>query len=359
MSPLGKHLAALIRSQGPITIARYMAEALGNPRHGYYMTRDPLGQRGDFTTAPEISQIFGELLGLWCAIQWQRMGRPDPVHLVELGPGRGTLMVDALRAARSVSGFTDAIQLHLVEMSPALKTRQAERLHATWHDRFEDVPEGPVLLIANEFFDALPIHQFARTEAGWRERMVGLDESGEQLTPFLAPGAGATAALIPQALTSAPIGGSAEVCPAGLTIAEAIGRRVARFGGSAAIIDYGHALSAPGDTLQALRGHRYHGVFQDPGQADLTAHVDFQALARSAQEAGAAVHGPVEQGSFLRALGIDHRARALSQNASAKQRQAIADGVARLTSEDQMGRLFKVMAISDPALPAPEGFSLA
>lgn len=350
MTPLGKHLAALIRAGGPIPVSRYMAEALGNPKHGYYMTRDPLGRDGDFITAPEISQIFGELIGLWWASVWVEMGRPDPVRVVELGPGRGTLMADALRAAVALPDFAKAIELHLVEISPVLKALQKEQLRAVWHERLDDVPEGPMLLVANEFFDALPIRQYVRVEDGWRERMVGLD--GDNLAFGLAPGRAPAVELLPE---TAP-GDIAEICPAAIAIARAIGERVASHGGAALIVDYGHAQSAPGDTLQALAGHRYRDVFEAPGQADLTAHVDFEVLAQSARHAGAAVHGPVDQGDFLSRLGIGRRAQALLLRATDAQAEQIKSGVRRLAAPDQMGRLFKAMAITDPGLPVPEGF---
>ncbi len=234
MNPLAGYLTALIREEGPISIARYMAEALGNKDHGYYMTRDPLGRRGDFITAPEISQIFGELIGLWCASSWRAMGAPDPVIVAELGPGRATLMADALRAARVMPGFAAAARLHLVETSPVLRSLQEAKLKASWHDRLDDVPEGPLLLIANEFFDALPVRQLVRTGDGWRQRRVGLNEAGG----FAAvPGADIT--MPPAELADAPVGSVVELRPEGVALAADIARRVANHGGAALIIDYG------------------------------------------------------------------------------------------------------------------------
>ena len=360
MTPLARILGTRIKLGGPITIAEYMAEALGHPEHGYYRRRDPLGAAGDFTTAPEIGQAFGELLGLWCADCWDRMGRPRPVRLVELGPGRGTLMADALRAATVMPGFRQAIDLHLVETSPTLRARQLEALgDAAWHDRFETVPAGPMLLIANEFFDALPVHQFQATAAGWRERLVALEAGGEGFRPALASAPSPAAALISPTLDPAglPPGSVVEVAPAGIALAAAIGARLTADGGAAVIIDYGHAASAAGDTLQAVRGHRRHPVLAEPGAADLTAHVDFAALGRAAARSGARVHGPVTQGAFLRALGIEARTAALKAEATAGQAEAIVTGGRRLIDEAEMGNLFKVLALCAPDLPPPDGFA--
>ena len=258
-APLAGLLRRRIAQAGPISIADFMAEALGHPEHGYYMTRDPLGAAGDFVTAPEVSQMFGELIGLWCAEVWRGGGAQRPVRLVELGPGRGTLMADALRAARVMPGFADALTVHLVETSPVLETMQRRALagHAVqWHRSLDELPDGPLLLVANEFFDALPVRQFQYTPDGWRERMVGLDEDGEGFRIGLAPGGTAAETLIPDEIRSAARPGDiAEICPAGLAVMDAVARRIAAHGGAALIVDYGHAASAPGETLQAVRGH--------------------------------------------------------------------------------------------------------
>ena len=349
-----------IRLTGPITVADFMAEALGHPDHGYYMTRDPFGAGGDFTTAPEISQMFGELIGLWCAEVWRTALAPKPVHLVELGPGRGTLMADALRAARKAPAFLAAATVHLVETSPVLTAMQHQALaghEARWHGALEEVPEGPMLLIANEFFDALPIRQFEKTCEGWRERMVGLDEGGETFRLGLAPGATVGEALIPEPVRrTAGEGEIAEVCPVGLSIARAIGERIARHGGAALIVDYGHAASAAGDTLQALGSHEHHEPLQDPGAVDLTAHVDFAALATAARDGGAIAHGPIAQGEFLTRLGIETRAAQLLANATDDLAADIEAARARLIGEEGMGYLFKAMAITPPAEAAPPAF---
>ncbi|PIW29291.1 MAG: methyltransferase [Rhodospirillales bacterium CG15_BIG_FIL_POST_REV_8_21_14_020_66_15] len=365
MTGLRNHLRRRIALEGPLTVARYMEECLGNPRHGYYMTRDPLGRAGDFTTAPEISQMFGELIGLWAAVQWRAMGGPGAVHLVELGPGRGTLMADALRAAGQVPEFRAAAHVHLVETGPVLRERQRETLATAhpdvapkWWNDLSQVPDGPAIAIANEFFDALPIRQFLRGPDGWRERLVGWDEDAGGLA-FVRSGAQPTTPLIPPPLDAAPEGGVVEICPAGLRKAHTLAARLAAQGGAALIVDYGHDRSAPGDTLQAVKGHEYAGVLDDPGDVDLTAHVDFQQLANVCIRAGAATFGPVGQGDFLSALGIRERAAALTARAGEDQRADIEAALDRLTGADQMGRLFRVLAVQHPRLPRPSGFEQA
>lgn len=355
-TPLAGLLARRIAANGPITVADYMAEALGHPTHGYYRSRDPLGARGDFTTAPEISQMFGELIGLWAAVIWQQMGSPDPVRLVELGPGRGTLMADFLRAARMVPGFKQAIRLHLVETSRPLRDRQKQALAESgvtigWHDDLAAVPDGPMILVANEFFDALPIRQLQRLPGGWHERLVDLAENpdgdGTGFRFVVSPGRSAGAALLDPVLReSAPVGAIAEICPAGLAISGAIGARLKAEDGAALLIDYGTARSAAGDSFQAVKAHKYHDPLAEPGEADLTAHVDFQALARAATEAGAVAHGPVEQGAFLTALGIEARAETLKQSGA----RDVDAALRRLIDAREMGSLFKLLALTSPTL---------
>lgn len=355
-------LVRRIALTGPISIASFMGEALGHPQHGYYITRDPLGAAGDFTTAPEISQMFGEMVGIWLADCWLNQGCPDPVHLVELGPGRGTLMADALRATARVPGFHAAIRLHLVETSPTLRQRQAAALAAyspSWHDSLTDVPDGPTLLVANEFFDALPIRQFIRTPAGWAERKVGLNPAGQLAFTFDPSPGGALLSPLHRG-PSIPPGAIAETCPVGITIAAEIGRRLSAHAGAALIIDYGYDGPAVGDTLQALRAHRHVPVLDDPGSADLTAHVDFTALGQAARQAGAGVHpgvgASIEQGGLLRALGIEARAAALTARATPAQQADIQSALTRLTSASSMGRLFRAIALTHPAAPTPAGF---
>lgn len=356
-------LVRRIALTGPVSIASFMADALGHPQHGYYITRDPLGAQGDFTTAPEISQMFGEMIGVWLADCWINQGRPDPVQLVELGPGRGTLMADALRATARVPGFHAAIRLHLVETSPTLRARQAAALSGfatTWHDHFDTVPDGSTLLVANEFFDALPIRQFIRTPAGWAERKVGLNALGELAFTFDPSPGGALLTPLHQDPRIAP-GAIAETCPAGVAIAGEIGQRLARYGGAALIIDYGYDGPAIGDTLQALRAHKPVPVLDEPGTADLTAHVDFTALAQAALRAGANVHPgvghSVEQGTLLTSLGIATRAAALMARATPAQQADIQSALSRLTRASDMGRLFRAIAITGPGAPAPAGFA--
>jgi NADH dehydrogenase [ubiquinone] 1 alpha subcomplex assembly factor 7 len=355
MNALAEILAQEIRANGPISVARYMAEALGNPEHGYYMKQMPLGAAGDFVTAPEVSQMFGELIGLWCAEAWRLMGMPSPVRLVELGPGRGTLMRDALRVASSLAEFRAALDVHLVESSPFLTKVQQGVIRGTWHDRFEDVPAGPLLLIANEFFDALPIHQFEKCVDGWHERKIGLD-GDERFTTVTDSKPRAGLPPICPALEGLGAGATVEVCPEGLDVIRRIADRIVRDGGAALIIDYGHTESAPGETLQAVKRHAYHPVLTDPGEADLTAHVDFAALKGAAEARGALVLGPAPQGRFLLELGIEQRADALRRGATADQARDIKSGLLRLTDPRAMGQLFKVMALVHPDLTALDGF---
>ena len=359
MTELGTLIARRIRATGPLTIAEFMAEALQHPRLGYYATHDPLGAAGDFVTAPEVSQVFGELIGLWCADVWVRMGRPDPVLLVELGPGRGTLMVDALRALVVAPDFRRAIRLHLVETSPALRAAQAKVLASAepvWHESLDQVPSGPLLLVANEFLDALPIRQFERRGGTWRERRVGLAPDEATLAFVLDLAASPSTALIPTRFADAADGSVLEIRPAATDLAADVAKRLTADGGAALFIDYGHAVSACGDTLQAVRGHRYHPVLEAPGSADLTAHVDFEAFADPARAAGARVCGPVVQGDFLRALGIEVRARQLLANAARETRTTIESGIRRLIDGGEMGTLFKALALTHPDLPIPAGF---
>ena len=350
-TPLLRELGALIAAEGPITVERYMALCLGHPVHGYYRTRDPLGASGDFTTAPEISQMFGELIGLWAAAVWDGMGRPSPVRLVELGPGRGTLMRDALRAvAAAAPAFRAALDLHLVETSPPLRAAQAEALRAAgpaWHDDVDAVRGGPAIVLANEFFDALPARQLVRDRGAWRERLVGLD--GDRLVFGLAaePDRTVTAA--------APEGSVLTLGRAAAEVAGAIAARLAHDGGALLAIDYGHDRPGLGDTLQAVAAHRFADPLEAPGEADLTVHVDFSALARAVRAAGAVPQGPVSQGDFLRALGLDQRAARLTRDAPPERVAAVEAARARLVAEGPrgMGRLFKVLGAASPGLALP------
>ncbi len=354
MSGLLDHLRSQISQTGPVTVARYMDEALVNPRWGYYRNRDPLGRGGDFITAPEMSQMFGELIGLWCAVLWQSMGQPAPLRLVELGPGRGTLMVDLLRAARSVEGFIDALDVHLVETSPVLRQCQTEALgqRATWHDSFDQVPGGPLLLVANEFFDALPVRQFEKRDGAWHERLVDIDPGSGGLRFVLgSPGP------LPEVPGNGTDGDIFEVSSTSLVITESIGARLAATGGAALVIDYGHARSGFGDTLQAVKAHEYHPALESPGEADLTAHVDFEALGQAFRQGGARTFAPLGQGAFLEGLDIGARTEMLAQAATPDQAETLQTTLSRLTAADAMGALFKVLAAVHPGLPAPPPFA--
>ncbi|SFD55035.1 class I SAM-dependent methyltransferase [Roseivivax sediminis] len=350
MTPLHRIIAGRIAAEGPMSVAEYMHLSLLHPDHGYYATRDPLGRAGDFVTAPEISQMFGELIGLALAQAWLDQGAPSGAVLAELGPGRGTLMADALRATARVPGFHAAVSLHLVEASPTLRDRQAEALsgHApTWHDRVEALPDGPLFVIANEFFDALPIRQFQRAESGWRERVIGLE--GETLA------FGGTEALPRTDLghreADTRPGDLVETCAPGAAIAAALGARIAAEGGAALLIDYGDWRSL-GDTLQAVRAHETADPLVAPGEADLTAHVDFEALAAAA--APARVSRLTPQGVFLERLGITARAQALAAGLTGEALTAHVAAHRRLTHPEEMGTVFKVLGIAPgdaPPLP--------
>ncbi|HYE01136.1 MAG TPA: SAM-dependent methyltransferase [Alphaproteobacteria bacterium] len=353
MNPLARHLVRRIAAEGPLSLAAYMAECLLHPEHGYYTGREPFGAAGDFTTAPEISQMFGELLGLWCVQAWLDRGAPSPVHLVELGPGRGTLMADAWRAAGVVPAFRAAARIHLVEASPRLRERQAAALAgapASWHDGLDDVPEGPTLLLANEFFDALPIHQYVRGRAGWHERRVDWEE-GRGLRFVLDP----QPAAVPLPL-AAPEGSLVETSPAAAAVAAGIAARLVRDGGAALIVDYGYDRPAFGDTFQALRRHRPADPLEAPGERDLTAHVDFPALAAAARAAGAAAFGPLTQGALLERLGIRERAGRLAA-AAPDRAESVRAAAERLTGAEAMGTLFKALALGRPADPPPPAFA--
>jgi len=354
-------IARRIRAEGPLTVAAYMAMALHDPAGGYYARRDPIGTAGDFTTAPEISQIFGELIGLWCAELWDRIGRPDPVIVAELGPGRGVLMSDLLRAAGTVPEFRRALRVFLVEVSPVLRAEQERRLSQaspTWVTRIEELPEGPLLMVANEFLDALPIRQLVRRVGGWSERLVAVDPE-DHLVFVAGPETPAASLLVPGSLCESAIGTIAEICPAAVALAGALGARFARQPGAAIFIDYGYFPTAPGPTLRALQRHRPVSALAAPGTADLSAHVDFDAFAKAARAAGAKTHGPVSQGRFLAALGAALRLAALSARAAPAQRQALESGVRRLLDPGEMGDLFKVVALVSPGLPSPAGFGAA
>ena len=356
---LRRKIVRRIRAEGPLTLAAYMAMALHDPVLGYYARREPIGAEGDFITAPEISQIFGELIGAWCAELWREMGRPDPVILAELGPGRGILIGDVLRAAATVPEFQHALRLHLVEASPPLRSEQRKRLEwarPVWATGAEDLPSGPILLIANEFLDALPIRQFVRGNAHWSERMVAAD--GEDRLVFIdGPESPAAGALVPERLRDrAPRGAVIEICPHALALSAMLGVRLSRQPGAALFVDYGYGTGAPGATLRALHRHRPVSVLTAPGTADLSADVDFAAFAEAARAGGAETHGPVSQGRFLAALGAETRLAALQKRAGPAVRRALDSGLHRLLDPGEMGESYKVVALTSPGLPPPAGF---
>jgi NADH dehydrogenase [ubiquinone] 1 alpha subcomplex assembly factor 7 len=348
-----------IRAEGPLSVAAYMAMALYDPEQGYYSTRHPIGAAGDFVTAPEISQIFGELIAVWCALMWERIGRPQPAVVAELGPGSGALAADLLRTAPIVPEFHRALRLHLVEVSPSLRAAQRRRLtrgDAVWLTRCADLPDGPLLLVANEFLDALPIRQLVRTASGWAERMVALDPAGRFC--FVAgPDNPVLAWLVPEPLReAAPTGAVFEVGPAAASLAAELGSRFARRPGAALFIDYGRSMGTLGSSLRAVCGHAPADPLAAPGTADLSAEVDFAAFAQIARAAGAETHGPVRQGDFLRQLGAGARLAALSQAVSAGPHERLVSGLERLLDPGQMGGLFKVLALSSKGLGVPPGF---
>lgn len=358
-SLLETEIRRLIAAAGPMSIAEYMRLCLTHPQYGYYVTRDPLGAHGDFVTAPEISQMFGELIGVWMVAVWQQMGSPENVRVVELGPGRGTLMSDALRAAKVVGDFHAALVVHLVEISPKLQQAQEQLLGGLgvpilWHSALAEVPSGPVIIIANEFIDALPVHQAVKRADGWHERVVEIAPSGELAIGIARDPLPHFEATLPRGLRQAPEGSVYEWRSD--TVALEIGRRV-RTDGAALIIDYGHAWYGLGETLQAVAGHSYTDPLRAPGEADLTAHVDFAALAQSAQIIGGRIHGPISQRDLLRGLGIDKRAAALKTRAPERAAE-IDQALARLTATGPrgMGELFKALAIADPKLGELPGF---
>jgi len=358
LTPLAQKLSAQIAAGGPISLHDYMAACLYDPDHGYYRKRAPLGRGGDFITAPEISQVFGEMIGLWAAQVWMQMGRPPALRLVELGPGRGTLMADALRAARVAPGFHAALHIHLVESSDVLREAQKATLAdapapLSWHADFAEVPDGPAIVIANEFFDCLPVRQFVFDGAVWRERMVTLNGGAFDIVPD-----GETANPPPNALKlGVPhTGDILEDCPATATMLDAFAARARVAPLAALAIDYGYATPAFGDTVQAVRHHRYASLFEAPGETDLTAHVDFASLARQADEAGFSVYGPMPMGEWLLRLGVETRANQLLARASAEDARAMAQSIARLVDPAQMGALFKVLSWTHGISDAPPPF---
>lgn len=346
---LEARIAELIAANGPLRIDAFMALALGDPTDGYYASHEPFGTAGDFITSPDISQLFGEIVGAWLIHGWQLAGSPVPFSLVELGPGRATLLSDILRVGRLVPAFLTGAHLHLVETSARLRKVQADLLEdlgcrAVWHDDIDTLPRQPTIFVANEFFDALPIRQFVMTTAGWRERVVGLIDG--RLGFGLAPGT-------PDMPPAASPGDIVERAPSRSALATHLGGLLSRVGGIGLIIDYGYESPACGDTFQAVRAHRFADPLEAPGSSDLTAHVDFRDLRRAFHEAGALTYGPAEQGDFLTELGISSRAAQLKAGRDPALQSEIERGLQRLVATDQMGRVFKVLAVADRRLDLP------
>jgi len=355
VNAFGQRIAALIAAQGPISVAEFMTLV----NSAYYAARDPFGSGGDFITAPEISQTFGEMLGLWCVQVWHDQGKPKHTRLVELGPGRGTLMADVLRAARVMPDFLDDLEVVLVEASPTLKEAQQEKLKdirvpVRWVSQFDSsLSDRPLFLLANEFFDALPIRQFVKTARGWCERMITTDPNGAlifALSPVPAPDA-----VIPSDRVGASEGAVYERADPARSLMEDIAHTIARNGGGALIVDYGYNEPGFGETLQAVSEHAFATILDAPGESDLSAHVDFLALVAAAKGAGASVFGPTTQGEFLQNLGIVRRTEQLVASRKPTDLSLWTD-VDRLIAPEQMGTLFKALAILPVAAPQPPGF---
>jgi NADH dehydrogenase [ubiquinone] 1 alpha subcomplex assembly factor 7 len=355
--PLHNLIVQRIRESGAISVAEYMELALSHPEHGYYMHRDPFGSRGDFTTAPEISQIFGELIGAWAAMLWAQMGGGE-IALIELGPGRGTLMRDALRATRNIPSFHDHICVSLVDMSPNLRRIQQStlkdihpRIH--WHPDLEELPDMPAIFIANEFFDALPIHQYIRTHEGLKEKMVDIDPEQPEKLRFTIKQLGLS---LVKGGAYSDDGVVIETCPAAREVMYNIAAHIKAYGGAGLAIDYGYTGGSRGNTLQAVKKHGFHPVLEEAGHADITAHVDFDMLTAAAEESGIHAHGVISQGNFLMRLGAELRTQVLLKNASDAQKEEIITSVKRLIMPEYMGELFKVMSFTADPNIIPAGF---
>lgn len=356
MPELRQKIARLIEENGPLSIADYMAICLYDPEGGYYMKREPFGLAGDFTTAPEVSQIFGELVAVWLYSTWRSMGAPSPLTFAEIGPGRGTMMKDMLRVLGRIDpGFAARAQLVLVETSPRLRDVQRATLgedagRIEWHSAVASLPAEPLLIVGNELFDAVPIRQYVKMEGRWRERAVGLDGAGD--LAFVAAAGTLDPALLPPDAASATDGAIAEAAPARTALMDAIAERISMHGGAGLFIDYGYLQPALGDTLQALSGHAYADALAEPGRADLTAHVDFFSLAQAAKAHGLDAH-LATQGEFLLGTGLIERAGSLGAKADAATRERLREEAERLAGADGMGKLFKVLAIGPRGLRLP------
>lgn len=366
-----EYLKGRIKATGPVSIATYMKEALTNPRWGYYMTKDVFGTSGDFITSPEISQMFGEMVGIWFLTEWLHAKQPKNVRLVELGPGRGTLMADILRVFSQLKVFKESISIHLIEVSQEMRKMQKKsicgnadpseivietsrvkdmEIEVSWHNTINEVPPGYTFYLAHEFFDALPVHLFKRTPKGWREVLVDADNSGLQFV--LAPGGNPLSELfIPKDAAIEEY----EVCPDAAIVIEEMAKRIAMNGGSSLIVDYGKD-GPSGNSLRSFKNHNLvEDILQNPGTADITANVDFSLLKRMSSEK-VQTYGPRTQAAFLKALGIETRCKVLLQNANAKQRENLISGIDLLLNESKMGNKFKVLAMNKHESITPAGF---
>ena len=361
-TPLAERLLQLISDHGPITVGDFLADALSHPQHGYYSTRDPFGTQGDFTTAPEISQIFGELIGAWLIESWEAIGAPSIFQLVEFGPGRGTLMKDILRVGQLRPKFLEAARITMIENSGRLRHAQQRALaeahpNIVWRTSLDDIPNGPLLVVANEFFDCLPIRQFVKVDLEgdhpWRERLVGKNEHESGLAFELPEAAYPDPAGAP---SPAPVEAIFESSDISRRLVEDLSDRLFQNKGRVLIIDYGHGRSGFGDTFQAVKRHEYCHPLETPGEVDITAHVDFAALARAGRSAGARVDGPVRQGDFLNRLGFTNRLDVLAR-AAGDEAENLVTGARRLIHPEEMGELFKVLCLSSPGMAEPAGFS--
>lgn len=349
-------LKSYIETKGPISTRAFMEACLYDPAHGYYRTGYPIGAHGDFITAPEISQMFGEMLSIWCVVTWQTMGQPVPLQIVELGPGRGTLMCDLLRSLTKLHPHFEMISVHMVERSVDLRAAQHALLKnfnctITWHENLSDVPSAPTLMIANEFLDCLPIRQFVKTTNSWNERMVGVDENGQFC--FVVGTELPKGMIIPKRFEDANPGSIFEFCPGFETVIKDVHRLAEAHPLAALFIDYGFEGPALGETLQAVQKHKMISPFVQPGDIDLTAHVDFTSLAALSMAHGMRAYGPRDQGAFLSQLGIGARAEMLVKNATEEQAEQLASDVVRLVAPEKMGSLFKTICITSAGISPP------
>ena len=356
---LEQQLKSYIKAKGPVSVRAFMEACLYDPMHGYYRQGNPLGAEGDFITAPEISQMFGEMLGIWCVTTWQAMANPVPLQIIELGPGRGTLMADILRSLQRLHPNFEMISVHLVERSVTLKETQKKTLEGSlcpvyWYNSLGEVPEGPSIIIANEFLDCFPVRQFIKTDKAWHERVVGLDETGN--FAFMVGNEVPRGAIIPSRLFDSEPGSIFEFCPDFENVMKDVSRMAQRHPMAALFVDYGFEGPQTGETLQALRSHKQVSPFLSPGEVDLTAHVDFTALAALGIANGLKCYGPRDQGAFLSQLGIGARAEILVKNASEDQIEKLASDVVRLVAPEHMGALFKALCITSPSLEVPAPF---